>query len=286
MISSSLNILLPTCLLLNEPDPLRSTIKTWLIARSSAIFRVDNIYFYNSRRSGECNREASFVRLLLEYFRTPPYLRKKVYPLKKELRYAGLAPPLQIPTHLASSTPVKGEVREGIVVRSTKKTIIVDVGLPSLIEIEKDTKYRKGERVFLEVTGVDPVSFRIISYKKKPVYLGYNVKIVGDLPKFVHSEREKGRTYFIGTSRMGRPAWRNVGSIVDGVIEESNVYVVFGEPYRGLYEIGKEMGFDPDSLFDDVYNFIPGQGTKSVRIEEALFVVLQTIRFLEYQYSI
>ncbi len=273
-----LEILIPNCMPINEPDLLRITIKTWIIARFSCIYRVNKITLYRSRKYKDCRREGDIVSLLLRYFKAPPYLKKKLFKKREELKYVGLAPPLQIPTHTVSSKPVLGEVREALIVRKRGHKLVVDSGFPGLIEIEDyEDNYQQGDIILVKVSNRDPLRLDIVSDNR--IYRGYEIESTKDIIEYVEHSRDR---YWIGTSKMGRPIWKAVGSVIDLLMErQGKVSIVFGEPYRGLFEIGSELGFDPQLLFDDVYNFVPEQGTKSVRIEEALPASLSILRFIE-----
>ena len=52
------------------------------------------------------------------------------------------------------------------------------------------------------------------------------------------------------------------------------VLVAFGAPSRGLHEIVQDEGLNLTALADFTVNMIPGQGTVTVRTEEALFASL------------
>ena len=273
-----LEVLLPTCTMINEPDLLRITIKAWMIARFSSINRVDKITLYKSRKGRSCTREADILKKLLIYYKTPPYLKKKVHGRSEELKYVGLAPPLQIPTHNVSSKPLEGEEREALVVRKRGIKLVLDAGFPNLLEaLDYEKRYSKGDIVLVRVVSEDPPKIELVG--EPQVYRGYNVSFTEDLVEYVESNKDR---YWIATSRRGRASWKYVGLITSMIEEKSGrVSVVMGEPYRGIFEIGRELGFEPQLLFDDVLNFIPEQGTKSVRVEEALGISLSILRFLD-----
>ena len=73
------------------------TNKIGLIARAISIFKVTKIHVYKNK--GRSDNE--FILLLLRYLVTPQYLRKNLFPIKKELKLAGTLPPLRIPSHLS-----------------------------------------------------------------------------------------------------------------------------------------------------------------------------------------
>lgn len=293
-----LKVFLSSCSLHNEPDMARATIKAGYIARALSIYRVNEVVIYDSSRANACKNHGQFLKTILEYARVPPYLKKAVFPKKKELQYAGLLPPLQLPTHSVGPFPQEGEIREALIIRARKNKLLLDVGLPSLVEVEKpksqiseEDKPKRMNRspvektILVKITGTNPLRVKILE-RESGYYRGYSVKYGGLLSDYLREIR--GKYYTIGTSRKGRPIWKLTGSFVNGVLTfKGRVAIFFGEPYRGLYEVlDQDYGIYADEVFDDVFNFIPDQGTKTVRIEEALLSVLQTVRFVEYKHLI
>lgn len=115
-----LSIAIPSSALINENDPKIKTFKIGMIARACAVFRVDEIIIYRDPRLDE----SRFIKDVLEYMETPQYLRKYI-PIKRTLRFAGVLPPLKIPSHKPKQVKV-GEIREGFVVgmRGKKLSLI------------------------------------------------------------------------------------------------------------------------------------------------------------------
>ncbi len=60
----------------------------------------------------------------------------------------------------------------------------------------------------------------------------------------------------------------------------NDILIIFGGPRRGLYEIFADEGLDLNNNVDYVVNFVKRQGTKTIRTEEALPIVLSIIDFL------
>jgi predicted SPOUT superfamily RNA methylase MTH1 len=274
-----LDVFLSDCTFENEPDLLRSTLKAGIIARALAIYRVDRVVIYKGRRDKACSELGEKLEKLLWYQVVPPYLKRKIIPRSPVYRYAGLLPPLQIDTHIVTDPPSIGEVRLGLVKRRAKRKLVVDVGLRSDVEVmvNGETGPRLRELVPVEFTGE---GWRIL--KEGNVYLGFEVIYERDRD-IVSLMRSYGGLR-IGTSRLGFPAWEAGGKLVSSISPGDRVAVVFGEPYRGLREIVDEHGGRVEELFDFYLNFIPGQGTRTVRVEEALVAVLQTIIFLNHVY--
>jgi len=274
-----LDVFLSDCTFENEPDLLRSTLKAGLIARTLAIYRVDKVVIYKGRKSGECSTLGERLEKLLWYQVVPPYLKRKIVPKSPIYRYAGLLPPLQIDTHVVTDPPSMGEVRLGLVKRRVKDKLVVDVGLKKDIEVIVDSEVGLERKILVPLVFIGE-GWRIL--KEKNVYLGYEVRYERD--RDIVSLMREYSGLRIGTSRLGSPAWEAGEKLFSSMASVGRVAVVFGEPYRGLGEIANEHGGRVEELFDFYLNFIPGQGTKTVRVEEALVAVLQTIIFLNHIY--
>ena len=114
-----------------------SELKTYLcgqIARAAVVFNVDEIVVFSDRRApGSSSKSVNgkfqgaskgsnfdadvFLARILQYLDAPQYLRKHLFPVHKDLRYAGLLNPLGSPHHPGpQSFP---PYREGIVVNKT-----------------------------------------------------------------------------------------------------------------------------------------------------------------------
>jgi len=98
LLGRRLAVSLPDTVLEEQESPRYKTAKLGLIARACAIYGVDLIEVF---RDPGGKGESDAIRKVLEYLETPQYLRKRLYPLDEALRYAGLLPPLRIPSHRA-----------------------------------------------------------------------------------------------------------------------------------------------------------------------------------------
>ena len=70
--------------------------------------------------------------------------------------------------------------------------------------------------------------------------------------------------------------------LVEGLSRAERVLVLFGSPKAGLFEISEAEGTDLREVCDVVANFIPDQGTRTVRTEEAVFSTLAIINLLAH----
>jgi predicted SPOUT superfamily RNA methylase MTH1 len=74
----------------------------------------------------------------------------------------------------------------------------------------------------------------------------------------------KFATRFQDAAKSLGEKWRKAGTIL----------VLFGAPARGLHEIVQDENVNLNELADFVVNTVPGQGTETVRTEEALLATL------------
>ena len=105
------------------------TNKIGVIARAASIFKVTKIHIYQNKGISDTD----LILLLLKYLVTPQYLRKNLFPIKKELKLAGTLPPLRIPSHTVNRQYDRNivDIRDGLCIKFDKKMnmSVIDVGL-------------------------------------------------------------------------------------------------------------------------------------------------------------
>jgi len=274
----SFTVLLPSSFLADADNLQHKTIKAGTIGRASAIFRVERLVTYNDNDPRVSNQtaEAKLLSMLLQYMETPQYLRKIIFPMRSELRHAGLLPPLRTPHHpLENEKAKQGDHREAAVLSSSGDRSILELGLPEKGLLNK--KLKAGERVTVrlgERVG-NGIKVELVPKVEIEEYWGYEVRFAKNLAEGL---KEANADYVIGTSRHGQNLYEAVNAIKSS--NPSSIAVVFGGPYAGLLEICKRQGIDAKALFDVVVNTIPNQGTATVRTEEALIVTLALLNVL------
>jgi predicted SPOUT superfamily RNA methylase MTH1 len=283
----TLTALVPSSLVREAEDQREATRKIGYVARAATVFRADRLVVYPDV-DGERRWGGTFVRTVLEYAATPPYLRKEVWGQRDELRYVGVLPPL-LPSRTSSES---SELREGIVTEvGPDGRVRVTCGLqhPISLRTPPDMEVSEGERVTIRVSSREPVRARIVD-EPTP---GYTV-VRSDLSEAL-AHPEAGTT--IASSRYG--AELSVGGLADlhtqGVLD-GDLTVAFGAPARGLPAIlgitpeevpadpSAETGpapVEPDQGFDLWLNTIPHQGSEVVRTEEAMFATLAALTLQE-----
>ncbi len=263
-----LSIALAASYTLTEPSLLLKTIKIGVLGRLLAVFRVNNVIFFIDR--ADAWREASLAKRILEYMLTAPYLRRYIYPPDvPDLRYAGVLPPLQLPTHGVRG-PREGEIREALILRPVRQGAVVEAGLGKPVLVRSNRKYRRGQRVLVKIESLSPIS--VILLQEANVYSGFSVHIEESLTRLLRKYRNK--YYVIATSKKGGAMdIENLRAKSNSVCNKG-ILIVFGSPSEGLFELAEREGEKLISLVDEVVNTIPGQGTLTVRVEEAIAATL------------
>ncbi len=243
---------------LEERSSLRDkTVKLGAVARSCSIFGVDSIQIFRDPRG---DGEASLIKKVLEYLETPQYLRKKIFTLDESLKFAGLLPPLRIPSH-KSRVQVEslrvGEFREGLVVGGNE----VDVGLDETLRLRGGGS--TGGRVTIRITRVSPLEGALVRRDEVGEYWGYGVEVksVNDV---LSDTRFKVK---VATSRRGDRLEDCIGALGRSIRENRSVKLLFGSPSRGLFEI---IGNDLRKRVDFVVNLFLQQHVATVRTEESI----------------
>jgi predicted SPOUT superfamily RNA methylase MTH1 len=187
-VSATVSIALPGSII-NNPQTLQ--LKSCLvdqIARSAAIFRINEIVIYNENSiSDDCNNETfnpnEFFCRILQYLETPQYLRKALFGIHPHLKYAGILNPLDAPHHMRANEDC--EYREGLVLDATSPSgdTFVDCGLSKNVLIDKSLEV--GTRVTVKmkaIRGRNPPYYggKIVSPStptvESGIYWGYTVR--------------------------------------------------------------------------------------------------------------
>jgi len=258
----SLSILLPSSFAIDASDLRSKTAKIGQIARAASVFRADRIVIY---RDPDLD-ETELIERILNYAETPQYLRKRLFPLADDLRYAGAIPPLRTPHHPLDAENIEiGDVRVGVVIRVHENGSWVDIG--SKRSAFLNVSMQKGERVNVRVTSNKPLKAVPVDDDEITEYWGYSVTRAGSLSGALTPGMR------IATSRYGEPIDPDLIKKIAAEADGENVLIAFGAPHKG---ITKTMNMEeaPISEFDYLLDTIPDQGTETVRTEEAVVATL------------
>ncbi len=251
-----------------------------------------------------------FLVHLLSYLETPPHLRRLLFPLHPNLRTAGTLPSLDLPHHLRAEEWCP--YREGITLPSEASgpgTTLVEAGLRIPVTVDADIppstrvtlKFEPGAEEAANNTKAKEIKAQAVNpdepREEDGYYWGYNVRKASNLSAiFEECTYDGGYDITIGTSERGIPLESLYGtSNADQDGQESDVslirhfnhiLIVFG----GVSGLEVAVKNDPElqklgvkeakDVFDKWVNVCPGQGSRTIRTEEAIWIGLMGLRRL------
>ena len=249
-----------------------------------------------------------FLAHILSYLETPPNLRKDLFPLHPDLRLAGSLPSLDMPHHLRKDEwcryregVTKSEIprrKEKKVSRTPPGHTYIETGLQRRVFIStvippetRVTVRFKDEMMPEEIPGNELLAEAVAPSAPREeagYYWGYSVRSASCLSAVLtECPFDGGYDLTIGTSERGVPV-----SSLDSpnksrshpIPQFAHIMIVFGG-VAGLevaVKADKELEAlgvkSPESLFDHWVNLCPGQGSRTIRTEEALWLGLMGLR--------
>jgi len=272
-----LSVALPSSFTKDVPHLREKTSRVGLIARSLAIFRVDEVLVYDDRTGSGSAREANLVEKLLAYQETPQYLRKTLFKQDPDLQFSGILPPLRIPSHPNIGEPRKGEIREALVLESGARSI-VNAGFRAMVEVSSRLKLL--ERVTIELVQTSPqLKGELVEPTRFPIYWGFRVTRTNlTLGRLI---RSRSQDLTISTSRRGKGVREVLSELTLRWKSSQRPLVIFGSPSEGVPEILAKEGTDLTKIADFNLNMIPSQGVETVRTEEAILATMSILNLLE-----
>lgn len=259
-----MELFIPSTFAINERDNKLLVYRVGNLARTAAIFGVDTITIYrDDDPKADEERNAELMEKYLQYAETPPYLRKALIPRDPDLKYANILPPLQILSHGYTE-----EFREGVITRHEDSGSVVDVGMDDPVTV--DTAVEEGSRVTVMNTGD---GWEVIDPRGIEGFWTFTVENDRRNLGEILADRENP---IVGTSAQGEP----FAAFKDSeYTARDDIGLVFGSAWRGIYDL-IDRGDCTEDRFDGIYNFVPGQHTKTVRTSEAVPIVMGVINAL------
>ena len=245
------------------------------VARTLAIFRVEEVLVYTDQNTSAARNEAKLLEKILRFQETPQYLRRELFKVDSDLAFAGVLPPLRTPHHPDRSAPKPGMIREAAVV-SGGPLSTVNAGFTEPVIVQARLQPRA--RVTVRVRTTAPrLEGELVETERLAIYWG---------PKVHRDDRTLGAVItqgdydlIISTSRHGN----DVREVMDTLrlrwrISQRPV-VLFGSPSEGVPEIlaRERRNTSPDFTI----NTMPEQGVETIRTEEALLGALSVLNLLE-----
>ncbi|MFQ6125502.1 MAG: putative RNA uridine N3 methyltransferase [Candidatus Heimdallarchaeota archaeon] len=277
----SFTIAIPDSVLRDAADLRAKTVKVGELARAAAVHRVTELIIYQDPTEKVPSSEKTLLLTLLRYIETPQYLRKALFPLQKELRFAGLLPPLATPHHPITSQLAHfhdNEVREGVIVKKLKHHIHVDVGAEVPIPLLDAQHLHLGERVTVIVDKATQTA-RLMSRADITEYWGFLiVSLSRSLGTYLKQLPPQSGEIRIATSRTGTSFTDIQSTLVPRLNRATKILIAFGSPKQGISAMLTQEGIKLFEVFDFCLNMLPwGQGTRTVRVEEAIHISLSLI---------
>ncbi|MCW4020240.1 MAG: RNA methyltransferase [Candidatus Bathyarchaeota archaeon] len=276
-----LSVAIPASLVSDIPHLREKTLKIGLIGRALAIFRVDELVIFPDLQDRNQRRETELITLILSYMETPQYLRKRLFKIRPELRYAGVLPPLRTPHHPLRNQKKDlkiGEYREAVVVSAAQKRLHVDIGVEQPVSVP-DAQIPVNNRVTVKIVKDGKrLKAELADPHEIEAYWGYEVT-VSKIP-FGRMLKKSPRGLVIATSRRGDPFMNVAHDLVAEWKRSESILVAFGSPTQGLQGIVKQERLELKEIVDFVVNTIPDQAPETVRTEEALYATLAALNLL------
>ncbi|KAH3749326.1 putative methyltransferase C9orf114 [Dreissena polymorpha] len=293
----TVSIAVPGSILDNALTPELRTYLAGQIARAAAVFNVDEIIVFDESGYTEKSTDGEFkgigkhghgnVQLarILQYLECPQYLRKVFFPQHKDLQYAGLLNPLYCPHHMRAEeqTPY----REGVVLNKPPKEgrgSFVNVGLLKDCQIDKHLKAGLRVTVKMDNSTWDRKNVKgVVVPPSQPrthqgLYWGYTVRLANSLGTvFEECPYKEMYDLTIGTSDTGK----SVDQFEAPTKEFRHMLIVFGGMHglSASLECDETLDMDdPSLLFQHYLNTCPGQGSSTIRTEEAILITMSALR--------
>ena len=274
----AINLIIPSSILENSNNLLEKTLKIGQIARIAAIFKISKIVLLITKTKQDL--QLNFIKKILEYLNTPQYLRKRKFPLDKELKHVGMLPPLATYLHHLSNKEDKlknGEYREGFSINHGKRWIEVDIGIERPIKIEVNIEKMPTEKIYVKISKIEnKIHYSLISKEDIQDYGGYEVEIstLTDLLKF------KKNTLFLGTSKKGLLIYDISEKLKNEIAEINEISLIFGSAKLDIFKLFSHYNINIEKNIPYIINFLPDQGVRTIRTEEAISIVLASLNLL------
>jgi len=276
-----LSIAIPASLVSDIPHLREKTMKIGEVGRAAAIFRISEVVIFSDAPNRNQGQEFGLIHTVLSYIETPQYLRKRLFKIRPELRYAGVLPPLRTPHHPLSNQVkdlVDGEYREGVIVTHTKGGTLADVGVERHALI-RNKKMPIDTRVTLKMKKAGKLlAAEIATRSEIEEYWGYSV--ASSCLTFGKLLKKHSFDLVIAASKYGKPLLEAEKELISRWRVSHKILVAFGAPKQGLHKILRQDNLNLDDVADFVVNAIPQQEVETVRTEEALFVTLGILNLI------
>ena len=268
----TVSIALPSSVIAHAITYEQKTMLVGHIARAVAVYGVSEVVVYedSEKSGGEFSSEVEFFCRNLEYLETPPYLKKILFPYNPNLKFAGLAPPLDCMHHLRKHEWAR--FREGVVLEdgvSVEVGLIRPATLPTPLEpmtrvtFEFDRDVTASSERF---TGKAVSWEKVITETRKYDSWGFSVRAAQSLAAAMEGDYDLK----IGIKDRDAIAARKISSKLQGDLlpKASKVLLVFASEQQPLPKEGLNLEV----------NVAEYSQSRAVRVEEAIWMALTSLR--------
>ncbi len=273
-----LSIHVPASIITVEHGIVKKTLVIGLVARASAIFRVDRIALY--RDPGSTTSDLELIRKILEYISAPPYLRKRLFRIDRDLRAVGMLPPLATASHPTEEDIDIDHIRPAIVTKVVGNRICIDPGLDGevCIKIDRGIRLKIGEIIYVRISRGRRIECVAGVNEIKKIYWGYRVEMYNSLRESIEASR--GELHIVATKKGSH----RVEDLLERIKSDGiSVSLIFGSPEKDPDEIALEEGWNLDDIPHIRFNSAPLQGVRSIRTYEAIYITLAVINSIIYR---
>jgi len=270
-----IDIAIPSSYTLNLSSLTQRTFVLSFLARSAGIFGVRNIYVYHDPINYLPEVEKQIIKIL-RYLSIPPYLKKTLFKIDRDLAYVGMAPPLTLSSHkkwIAIKDLEYPEYRIGYLIGRRSGRYLIDVGLDKPVAIKEKPK-RKLVVVEINKSTSKYLVGRLLNedeYKEIDFYPGYNVK---RLKTSIITFLRKYEGCKICLSRYGDYIGIKLNALRYSLAKYDKIMLILGSYGYGLYEIFQYYNIDPENVCDYIINLVYKQRVETIRVEEAALIGL------------
>jgi len=293
--TTSIEVLIPSSSISLAQTPEISAYIVSNLARSLALFRVDTVTIYDVP-----GYDSEDLMDGLSYLECPQYLRRMIFDLDPKYSLVGLQNAMEAPHQMRRN--VFSLYREGVILDEesavergegvniqqhiAKGGRFVYVGLDALCLVKNADGAADGCRVTVRLEESSYTALEkyvhnppkmlhgsVVSPKDVKsefgVYWGWEMNTCQDLTAYLRTISND--RYIVGTSEHGSPV-EEIDLVSKFNSKNENLTIVLG-PQAGLEELDEGIA----AYCHDYINFIPNQGIRSIRFEEALPLCLQKI---------
>lgn len=226
----TISIAFPSSIFDNVPTPQLEAFLVGQIARAAVVYNVTEIVIFNEDDSAGSKAKLEKLVKLFEYAECPQYLRKRIFKIEPDLKYAGLIHPLEAQHHLRTSQ-IECPYREGVTMDrvqmehkgTTRDFTRVNIGLSRNVVIPGHYPFNTRVTIHVDPADLKKMQSMLASSQEPPhaalvsplepieklnLYWGYYVRPAISLSAAISDnifvpERKNFYDLIIGTSERG-----------------------------------------------------------------------------------